>query len=187
MTIGACETPLVTLALSVAAVFIDFGGMNPGKKEDRRNRWIFIPFAMLSPALAILPAYLDGRDLWTTDLAVTPYVGLALLTFEGVLRLVPVDVLGRRFTGIFAIQEGSPPGHRPALPRHPLPQLRGDAAEHAGVRAGISFLARPTAGRATLAVLVARMDAEEALLESKFGEEDALYRRRTWRLVPQIY
>jgi protein-S-isoprenylcysteine O-methyltransferase Ste14 len=37
------------------------------------------------------------------------------------------------------------------------------------------------------AVLVARMNAEEALLESEFGEEYAAYRRRTWRLVPWVY
>jgi protein-S-isoprenylcysteine O-methyltransferase Ste14 len=31
----------------------------------------------------------------------------------------------------------------------------------------------------TLAILLARMNAEEALLESEFGEEYASYRRRT--------
>jgi protein-S-isoprenylcysteine O-methyltransferase Ste14 len=36
-------------------------------------------------------------------------------------------------------------------------------------------------------VLVARMNAEEALLESEFGEQYAAYRRRTWRLIPGIY
>jgi protein-S-isoprenylcysteine O-methyltransferase Ste14 len=40
---------------------------------------------------------------------------------------------------------------------------------------------------ATLAVLLARMNAEEALLASEFGEEYASYRRRTWRLVPWVY
>jgi protein-S-isoprenylcysteine O-methyltransferase Ste14 len=39
----------------------------------------------------------------------------------------------------------------------------------------------------TFAVLVARMNAEEALLESEFGEGYASYRRHTWRLVPWIY
>ena len=37
------------------------------------------------------------------------------------------------------------------------------------------------------AVLVARMNAEEALLASEFGEEYASYRLRTWRLVPGVY
>jgi protein-S-isoprenylcysteine O-methyltransferase Ste14 len=40
---------------------------------------------------------------------------------------------------------------------------------------------------AMLAVLVARIDAEEALLEAEFGEEYASNRRRAWRLVPWVY
>jgi protein-S-isoprenylcysteine O-methyltransferase Ste14 len=35
--------------------------------------------------------------------------------------------------------------------------------------------------------LVARMNAEEALLESEFGAQYADYRRRTWRLLPFLY
>jgi protein-S-isoprenylcysteine O-methyltransferase Ste14 len=35
--------------------------------------------------------------------------------------------------------------------------------------------------------LVARMNSEEALLESEFGERYADYRRRTWRLLPFLY
>src|SRR6516165_4098416 len=54
---------VVSLALSALVVFSDFGGMNPGKKEDRGNRWIFGPFLVLLFALAVLPAYLDGRNL----------------------------------------------------------------------------------------------------------------------------
>jgi protein-S-isoprenylcysteine O-methyltransferase Ste14 len=30
------------------------------------------------------------------------------------------------------------------------------------------------------------MNAEEALLESDFGEDYGSYRRRTWRLVPWV-
>ena len=40
---------------------------------------------------------------------------------------------------------------------------------------------------ALLPVLVARMNAEEALLEGEFGEEYASYRRGTWRLLPWVY
>jgi protein-S-isoprenylcysteine O-methyltransferase Ste14 len=31
------------------------------------------------------------------------------------------------------------------------------------------------------------MSAEEALLESEFGERYAAYRRHTWRLLPFLY
>src|SRR5262245_23364279 len=89
---------VVSLAVSVLVVFSGFGGLNPGKKEDRGNRWIFGPVLVLSLGLAVLPAYLDGRNLWTSDEAVTPYVGLALLTLGGTLRLAAVFALGHRFT-----------------------------------------------------------------------------------------
>jgi len=50
--------------------------------------------------------------------------------------------------------------------------------------------------RSTIGVLVsllllpppaARMNSEEALLESEFGARYAGYRRRTWRLLPFLY
>jgi protein-S-isoprenylcysteine O-methyltransferase Ste14 len=178
---------VVTLGLIVAAVFSGSGGMNPGKKEDRGNRWIFVPLTVLSLALAVLPAYLDGRDLLTTDETVTPYVGLALWTVGGVLRIAPVFVLGRRFTGLVAIQEG----HRLVTDglyryiRHPsyAGLLLGVAGYVLVFRCWLGLLL--VAG--VLAVLVARMNAEEALLESEFGEEYASYRRRTRRLLPWVY
>lgn len=178
---------VVSLALSVLVGLSGFGGMNPGKKEDRGNRWIFVPVLILSLALAVLPAYLDGRDLWTTDEIVTPFVGLALLTVGGALRMASVFVLGRRFTGLVAIQEG----HRLQTTglyryiRHP---------SYAGMllyAAGFVLVFRCWLGLLVvagfLAVLHARMNAEEALLASEFGEEYGSYRRRTWRLVPWVY
>jgi protein-S-isoprenylcysteine O-methyltransferase Ste14 len=178
---------VVSLALSVLVVFSGFGGMNPGKKEDRGNRWIFGPVIVLTLGMAVLPAYLDGRDLWTTDEAVTPYVGVALLTLGGVLRLAAVFVLGRRFTGLVAIQEGHrlQTGGLYRYIRHP---------SYAGALlyiVGFVLVFRCWLGlllvAATFAILLARMNAEEALLESEFGEEYASYRRRTWRLMPWVY
>lgn len=178
---------VVSLALSVTVAFSGFGGMNPGKKEDRRNRWIFGPFIVLLLVMAALPAYLDGRNLWTADATVTPYVGLVLLTLGGTLRAAAVFALGRRFTGLVAIQEG----HRLKtnglyrLIRHP---------SYTGMllyMAGYVLVFRCWLGllvvAATLAVLLARINAEEALLEIEFGEGYASYRRRTWRFVPWVY
>jgi protein-S-isoprenylcysteine O-methyltransferase Ste14 len=177
----------VSLALGVAVAFSGFGGMNPGKKEDRRNRWIFGPLLALTLAVVLLPPYLDGRNLWVTDDAVTPYVGLALLTLGGILRIAAVFTLGRRFTGLVAIQEG----HRlqtDGLYRHVRhPSYAGMLLYVAGYvlvfRCWLGLLL--VAGM--LAVLLARMNSEEALLESEFGEEYASYRRHTWRLVPWVY
>jgi protein-S-isoprenylcysteine O-methyltransferase Ste14 len=38
-----------------------------------------------------------------------------------------------------------------------------------------------------LVPLVDRIDTEERLLASRFGDRYAGYRRRTWRLVPGLY
>jgi protein-S-isoprenylcysteine O-methyltransferase Ste14 len=178
---------VATLILTAASAFSGFGGMNPGKKEDRRNRWIFAPFAAIALGIVVLPPYLDGRNLWTTDEAVTPYIGLALFTLGGVLRIGPVFTLGRRFTGLVAIQEGHRlvTGGLYRFMRHP---------SYAGLllsTAGYVLVFRCWLGlllvAAMLAVLIARMNAEEALLEGEFGEEYASYKRRTWRLVPWVY
>jgi protein-S-isoprenylcysteine O-methyltransferase Ste14 len=127
----------------------------------------------------VLPAYFDGRNSWVTDEAVTPYIGLAMLTLGGALRLAPVFAPGRRFIGLVAMQEE----HRlqtGGLYRH----LRHPS--YAGMllyMAGYVLVFRCWLGlllvAATLAVLLARMNAEVALLESEFGEEYASYRRRT--------
>jgi protein-S-isoprenylcysteine O-methyltransferase Ste14 len=178
---------VVSLALCILVAFADFGGMNPGKKEDRGNRWIFGPLSVLMVGMAVLPAYLDGRNLWVGDETITPYIGLAMLALGGALRLGAVFVLGRRFTGLVAIQEE----HRLQtsglyrLIRHP---------SYTGALlyiCGYVLLFRCWLGlllvAGTLAILVARMNAEEALLESEFGENYASYRSRTWRLVPWVY
>jgi protein-S-isoprenylcysteine O-methyltransferase Ste14 len=177
----------VSLVLAMLVVFCDFGGMNPGKREDRGNRWIFGPIILLSLGLAILPAWLDGRDWWTTDGIITPYVGLALLSLGGAIRLAAVFVLGRRFTGLVAIQQQ----HRlqtTGLYRHIRhPSYIGMLLYMAGYVLVFRCWMGLMLVAGTMAILVARMNAEEALLESEFGDEYASYRRRTWRLVPGVY
>jgi protein-S-isoprenylcysteine O-methyltransferase Ste14 len=178
---------VVSLALSALVMLTDIGGINPGKKEDRSNRWIFGPILALTLGLAVLPAYLDGRDLWVTDEAMTPFIGLALLTLGGALRLAAVFVLGRRFTGLVAIQEEHclQTGGLYRYIRHP---------SYSGMllgMAGFVLVFRCWLGLllviGTFAILLARMKSEEALLESEFGDEYTSYRRRTWRLVPWVY
>src|ERR1700722_4204335 len=116
--------------------------MNPGRREDRANRWIFLPMFLLALGMAMLPAYLDGRNLWTTDEADTPCLGLLLLTFGGALRLAAVFALGRRFTGLVAIQEH----HRLQTSglywyiRHP--SYTGMLMLHGSLRACLPLLAR---------------------------------------------
>jgi protein-S-isoprenylcysteine O-methyltransferase Ste14 len=178
---------VVSLALCVLVYFCDLGGMDPGKREDRDNRWIFGPIMLLTIGLAVLPAYLDGRDLWVSCDAVTPYLGLTCLTVGGALRLAAVFVLGRRFTGLVAIQKD----HRletEGLYRHIRhPSYTGLLMFMAGYVLVFRCWLGLVLVAATLAILAVRMSAEESLLESEFGEEYVSYRGRTWRLVPWLY
>jgi protein-S-isoprenylcysteine O-methyltransferase Ste14 len=178
---------VATILLSIAALFSSSSGLSSGEREDRGNRWVVPAIMVLSLLLTWLPPYLDGRDLWTLHQPIVPYVGLILYVLGSVLRLVPVFALGRRFSGLVAIQSG----HRLKTDgiyryiRHP---------SYAGLLvlcAGLALIFRCWIGlvlvAAIFAVLLARMNSEEILLASTFGEEYEAYRRRTWRLVPWVY
>jgi protein-S-isoprenylcysteine O-methyltransferase Ste14 len=137
--------------------------------------------------LAWLPAYTDRRAIGTIDGDLVRYIGLALFVIGIILRLAPVFVLGRRFSGLVAIQEGHElvTGGLYRVIRHPsylglLLSLFGWALVF---RSSIGFLV----SLLLIPPLVARMNSEEALLESEFGEQYSAYRRRTWRLVPFVY
>ncbi len=113
--------------------------------------------------------------------------GVAVYAVGGVLRLAPVFVLGRRFSGLVAIQ----PGHRLVtggiygVIRHPsyLGLLIGALGWGLAFRAGVGV----TIALMMLPVVVARIEAEERLLCETFGAEYDAYRARTWRLMPYVY
>jgi protein-S-isoprenylcysteine O-methyltransferase Ste14 len=115
------------------------------------------------------------------------WIGVALFTIGGILRLWPVFVLGRRFSGLVAIQ----PGHKLVTNgiyrflRHPsyLGLLIGALGWALAFRSGVGVILAAL----NLIPLVARMNAEEALLTSEFGREYEDYRARTSRLIPGIY
>jgi len=98
-----------------------------------------------------------------------------------------VFVLGRRFSGLVAIQ----PEHRLVssglygVIRHPsylglfVLSLGWGLAFRSGVGVILAVL--------TLPVVLARIDAEERLLSETFGAEYDAYRARTWRLIPYVY
>ena len=98
---------VVTIALGVAALFTE-GHIGPGVREDRSNRWVIGAFALLGLRLACLPAFADRRDILTFGGEGVRWLGVALYAVGGVLRMAPVFVLGRRFSGLVAIQ----PDHR---------------------------------------------------------------------------
>ena len=147
----------------------------------------FCRFLVLGFLLGWLPAYTDRRDIWTIDGDTTRYLGLALFVVGCILRMAPVFVLGRRFSGLVAIQEGHElvTGGLYRVIRHPsyLGLLLGLFGWALVFRSAIGVLV----SLLLLPPLVARMNSEEALLESEFGSQYADYRRRTWRLVPFLY
>src|SRR5262249_53783981 len=96
---------VATVVLSVAAMFTS-GNLSSGRREDTKNRWILLPVLIVGLVLGWLPAYTDRREIWAIDGDAVRYLGLALFVAGGVLRLAPVFVLGRRFSGLVAIQEG---------------------------------------------------------------------------------
>lgn len=177
---------VATVALAVAAMFTG-GNISSGRREDTGNRWVLLPFLVLGYVLAWLPAYTDRHDVWAIDGDAVRYLGLVLYVVGGVLRLAPVFVLGRRFSGLVAIQERHElvTGGLYGVIRHPsylglLLLLFGWALVfRSAIGVLVSLLLLPP--------LVARMNSEEALLASEFGERYADYRRRTWRLLPFVY
>jgi protein-S-isoprenylcysteine O-methyltransferase Ste14 len=177
---------VATVVISVAAMFTS-GNLSSGRREDTKNRWILLPFLVLGFVLAWLPAYTDRHEIWTIDGDTVRYIGLALYVVGSVLRVGAVFVLGRRFSGLVAIQEGHElvTGGLYRVIRHPsyLGLLLGlfgwDLVFRSAIGVLLSLLLVPP--------LVARMNSEEALLESEFGDRYSAYRRRTWRLLPFLY
>ena len=177
---------LVMIALGVAALFTE-GHIGSGVREDRSNRWVIVAFTILGIALAILPALSDRYGVLTFGGEGVRWFGVAIGAAGGVLRLAPVFVLGRRFSGLVAIQ----PDHKLVtnglygIIRHPsyLGLLATAVGWSLAFRSGVGLVIAAL----MLFVVVARMDAEERLLGETFGAEYHAYRARTWRLLPYLY
>ena len=177
---------ITLLVLSGVAVFSG-GNLSPGVREDRANRWVIAAFGLIGLLAAYLPAYTDRKGFWTLDGDAIRWVGVVLFAAGGALRIWPVFVLGRRFSGLVAIQ----PGHTLVTRgvygtiRHPsylglfVNSLGWALAFRSGVGVLLTALLIPP--------LVARIRAEERLLRSQFGGEYEVYRSRTSRLVPGLF
>jgi protein-S-isoprenylcysteine O-methyltransferase Ste14 len=96
---------VAALAMSGEALFAG-GNMSPGEHEDRANRWVIIAFTLIGLLDAYLPAYTDRKAFWTIDGDTIRWLGVVLFAAGGALRIWPVFVLGRRFSGLVAIQPG---------------------------------------------------------------------------------
>ena len=183
--------PLVALAialfaLSAVALFAG-GNVSPGVREDRANRWVLGAFSVLGVVAGYLPAYADREGFWTFDGDTIRWLGVLLFIAGGALRILPVFVLGPRFSGLVAIQPGHTlvTGGMYAVIRHPsyLGLLVNLLGWSLAFRSGVGLLLSAL----MLVPLVARIRAEENLLRSQFGAEYDAYRARTSRLIPGLY
>ncbi len=177
---------VVTVLLALAALFAG-GNLSSGVREDRANRWVLPVFGLIGLASAWLPAYTDRHDLWCIDGDAVRWLGVVLYAAGGVLRLWPVYVLGNRFSGLVAIQ----PGHTlvtQGIYRYVRnPSYLGLLVGTLGWGLGFRAVAGVVLTVLLIPPLIARMRAEEALLQSQFGAEYDAYRARTWRLIPGLY
>src|SRR6266545_2385893 len=177
---------IALLMLSGVALF-SRGNLSPGEREDRANRWVIAAFGLIGLLAAYLPAYTDRKEFWILDGDTIRWLGVVLFAAGGALRIWPVFVLGRRFSGLVAIQ----PAHTLVTSgvygviRHPsyLGLLVGSLGWALAFRSALGVLLTAL----LIPPLVARIGAEERLLRTQFGDEYNAYRSRTSRLIPGIY
>jgi len=177
---------VVTAILAIGSCFAG-GNVSSGVREDRSNRWVLIAFGIIGLLDGYIPAYTDRIGFWTIDGDTVRWIGVMVFAAGSVLRIWPVFVLGDRFSGLVAIQ----PGHTLvtdgiySVIRHPsyLGLVFVSLGWVLAFRSGVGLLLTA----ALILPLLARIRAEEALLEAQFGDEYRVYRARTSRLIPGIY
>jgi protein-S-isoprenylcysteine O-methyltransferase Ste14 len=177
----------VALAVMAGASPLAGGNLSPGLREDRSNRWVIVALALIGLLDGYLPAYADRKEFWTIDGEPMRWLGVVLFAAGGALRIWPVFVLGRRFSGLVAIQ----PGHTLVTSgvygviRHPsyLGLLVNALGWGLAFRAGVGVLLTAL----MIPPLLARMHAEERLLRTQFGADYSAYCTRTSRLIPGLY
>ena len=177
---------LATLIMAVASLFTE-ANLSSGEREDRANRWVLPAFGVIGVLSGFLPAYTDRIDFWTFGGEGVRWLGALLFILGGALRLWPVFVMGKRFSGLVAIQ----PGHRLVTDgiyrnlRNPsyLGMMILGMGWALAFRSGVGLILVAL----TLIPLIARIHAEEALLRAQFGSEYEAYCARSWRLIPGLY
>jgi protein-S-isoprenylcysteine O-methyltransferase Ste14 len=177
---------VVTLVMTVAALFSS-GNLSSGEREDRSNRWIIGAIGLIGLLSAWLPAYTDRKGFWILDGDAIRWLGVALFAGGGALRMWPVFVLGRRFSGLVAIQPGHTLVTNGIYSHIRNPSYLGLLVMSLGwalaFRSGVGVLLAAL----NIVPLVARIRSEEKLLRAHFGQEYEAYCARTWRLIPGLY
>jgi protein-S-isoprenylcysteine O-methyltransferase Ste14 len=165
----------ITLFVLSGVALFSGGNLSAGVREDRANRWVLIAFGVIGLLQAFLPAWTDRKGFWTLDGDAIRWLGVVLFAAGGALRIWPVFVLGRRFSGLVAIQ----PGHTLVTSgvygviRHPsyLGLLVNSLGWALAFRSDVGVLLTAL----LIPPLLARIRAEERLLRAQFGEEYDVY------------
>lgn len=177
---------IMTVALTIVALFSG-ANLNSGEQEDRGNRWVLIAFSLIAILIAFLPAYTDRKGIFVFDGNTLRWIGVVLFTAGGVLRLWPVFILGRRFSGLVAIQHEHKLVTTGIYSRVRNPSYLGLLVSTLGwalaFRSGVGVVLTAL----MVPPLVARMHSEEKLLRAHFGSAYDAYYARTWRLIPGVY
>jgi protein-S-isoprenylcysteine O-methyltransferase Ste14 len=177
---------LVTVALAGAASF-SAANLSPGLRWDRADRRALLGFAVVGLALAYVPALTDRLDLWSLGGDGVRWVGLLVYTAGGLLRIAPLFVLGRRFSGLVAIQPGHDLVTTGLYGRIRHPSYLGMLVAAVGWSLVFRSLAGLLLSVALLVPLVARIRAEERLLAAAFGPRWHAWAARTDRLMPGVW
>ena len=177
---------VVTFLLSGVSLLTE-GNLSTENAKTRSNRWVLVVFTVLGFAAAYLPAYTDRIGFWTVDGNGIRWLGVVLYAGGGALRIWPVFVLGRRFSGLVAIQTGHTLVTTGLYSRIRNPSYLGLLINLLGWDLAFRSLVGVVLTALFLPPLVARIHSEERLLRSQFGSEYDAYRSRTWRLMPGLY
>ena len=177
---------IVTAVLVFVAMF-SAGNLSSGQQEDRGNRWVLAAFGVIAILIAYLPAFTDRNGIFVIDGDSTRWLGIVLYFLGGSLRLWPVFVLGKRFSGLVAIQRGHTLVTTGIYSKIRNPSYLGLITGTLGwalvFRSGVGVILAAF----IIVPLIARMNAEEELLRAHFGSEFDAYCARTKRLIPGIY
>ena len=177
----------VCVALVVVAMFSGSSGLSSGQEEDRKNRWVLAAFMGLALAAAYFSSLTDRIGFWTFDGNTVRWIAVTVCGAGRLLRLIPVYVLGRRFSGLVAIQEGHRLETRGIYALVRNPSYLGMMLTALGWALAFRSVVGIILALAQFIPLVARIRSEERLLRQHFGSEYEAYCERTWRLVPGIY
>jgi protein-S-isoprenylcysteine O-methyltransferase Ste14 len=177
---------VLTVVMMAASLFSGVN-INPGAKEDRSNRWVIGALSLIGLLLAFFPPYTDRLGFLVFGGDGLRWVGVLLFTAGGILRLWPVFVLGQRFSGLVAIQEGHTLVTDGIYSGIRNPSYLGLLVNMLGwaltFRSGVGVLLTAL----TIPILIARITSEERLLREHFGGEYDVYCTHTWRLIPWVY